>query len=88
MLGFCLRIIVQREVVPRRMAGEILVEIAHVTLLRLAMTGSLSLGRLRGQQPLLLLRALIHPIRQLKTEPHSLSNRQSSVWPNGLQLLA
>ena len=88
MLGFCLRTIVQREVVPTRMAEEILAAIAHVTLLRLAMTGSLSLVRLRGQQPLLLLRALTHPTRQLKTEPPSLSNRQSSVWPNGLQLLA
>ena len=73
---------------PTRMAEELLAEIARVTLLRLATTGSLSLGRLRGQQPLLLLRALIRPTRQLKTELPSLNNRQSSVWRNVLQLLA
>ena len=75
-------------VVPTKMTVVTLAKMTRMTLHRLAMHGSQSLGRLRGQQPLLLLQALTHPTRPAKIELPLSSNRQNSVWQNVLQLLA
>ena len=74
-------------VVPMKTTVVTLAKMNRETLHRLAMHGSLSLGRLPGQQPLLLLQALTHPTRPAKIELPLSSNRQNSVWRNVLQLL-